>query len=420
MNVSLGRIGYAALGLLIGAQIVGGTNTRQTVRGLAHTISVGENPRAIAVDAQTARAFVLNRGNLSRIGIPTGPGSVSVLDTHSGTLLRTVPVGVDPNAVAVDLTGGYVFVVNGGPFDRNGYQSSAGSVSVLDAHTGLVVRNITVGIAPVGIIVNQQARHVLVLNRGNIDAPPGDNYGSVSDLDPLSGRLLHTIPVGFHPVAIAIDALLGRAFVANFLSNSVSVLDARRSRLLDTITLGPSPGTVAALAVDERRERALVLSLRPNVTAGGGSSFGRVATIDAGTGHIVRVVPVPEPVAIAVDQQSGHAFVTSTTDNGGSVLMLDARGGTILHTEHIQTYPGTVFVNAQDHRAYVTTAGHLDRHGVPQGRGSVSIFDTRTGRFRCSTSVGVGPVDVAIDVHTGYTFVVNEGENSVTMLRFAC
>src|SRR5437764_14634142 len=66
------------------------------------TVSVGSTPVSLAVDARTGRAFVVNNGD----------GSVSVIDSYRGRLLRTVGVGPGPTAVVVDEPGRRVLVTN--------------------------------------------------------------------------------------------------------------------------------------------------------------------------------------------------------------------------------------------------------------------------------------------------------------------
>jgi DNA-binding beta-propeller fold protein YncE len=77
----------------------------------------------------------------------TGPGSVVMLDAHSGRVLRTVQVGVVPGAVAVDTGGGHVFVMNAAGVEPLSSPpmaslSAPGGVSVLDAGRGTVRRTI--------------------------------------------------------------------------------------------------------------------------------------------------------------------------------------------------------------------------------------------------------------------------------------
>jgi DNA-binding beta-propeller fold protein YncE len=80
----------ASATLLLLALLMGGSPARQDGAArrsiptdcVVHTVPVGKTPAAVVVDAQTGRAFVANRYD----------DSVSVLDTHTRRLLRTVPV----------------------------------------------------------------------------------------------------------------------------------------------------------------------------------------------------------------------------------------------------------------------------------------------------------------------------------------
>src|SRR5919199_499155 len=67
---------------------------------------------AMAVDARHQHLLVTNVGAMDSAGNPLGPGRVSVLDTRSGVVLRTVPVGLAPGDVAVDERAGRALVLN--------------------------------------------------------------------------------------------------------------------------------------------------------------------------------------------------------------------------------------------------------------------------------------------------------------------
>lgn len=82
---------------------------------LLRTITVDPNPSSIVLDERAGRVLVASRGVLHGY-LPTGPGSVSVIDARSGALLRAVPVGVGPGLMGVDERMGRAFVATyGGP-----------------------------------------------------------------------------------------------------------------------------------------------------------------------------------------------------------------------------------------------------------------------------------------------------------------
>jgi DNA-binding beta-propeller fold protein YncE len=108
--------------------------------------------RALAVDARTRRAFVVNRAD----------GSLSVLDTHSGAVRRTVALeraSADTTyTLAVDEQAGRVFVVSEKP------PPAHGRVIVLDARTGTVLGRTRVGLAPGTLAVSERTGRVFVTN----------------------------------------------------------------------------------------------------------------------------------------------------------------------------------------------------------------------------------------------------------------
>jgi YVTN family beta-propeller protein len=72
--------------------------------------------------------------------------NVSVINTKTNKVIATVPVGKEPNGVAVTPNGTKVYVVNSG----DNYNTPS-TVSVIDTATNKVITNVTVGSHPVAI-----------------------------------------------------------------------------------------------------------------------------------------------------------------------------------------------------------------------------------------------------------------------------
>src|SRR5205823_1761384 len=159
------------------------------------------------------------------------------LDARSGILLRTVSVGRGPRAVAVAERTGHIFVGN----------SNADTMSMLDTRTGALLRTTRMEQSPWAVAVDDRTGRVFVLGGGIDDAyvRPLGMSGTVSMLDARTGAVLRTVAVGVGPSAIAVDERRGRVFVANTSSNSVSVLDARGGALLRTVVVGAGPSAAA-------------------------------------------------------------------------------------------------------------------------------------------------------------------------------
>ena len=141
----------------------------------------------------------------SRAVVPTDTG-LSVLDTRSGAVLRTVALGQRRLAglPLLDARSGRVFVV----IRSLAHAPLPGSIIVLDARNGAVVRRVALGGSPGPLVVDERAGRVVVLTRGW----PG-TINSVSILDARTGALLRTLPVGVAANGMAVDERNGRVFV---------------------------------------------------------------------------------------------------------------------------------------------------------------------------------------------------------------
>ncbi len=153
--------------------------------------------------------------------------TLDVRDGGSGALLRTIRMrrtidlgrsgngfGLLTTSAAVSAATGRVFVADG----------STNAVSILDGRDGSILRTVMVGRRPGGLVVDDRAHRIFVVNEGD-----GAHPGTVSVLDATSGNVVDVIPVGVvgtAPAAIALDAARGHVFVVNVGNRTVSVLDA--------------------------------------------------------------------------------------------------------------------------------------------------------------------------------------------------
>ncbi len=176
------------------------------------TVPVGQHPALVAVDARDHRVFVADQGRLTGDRtLPIGPGSVAMVDERTGAVLHTVQVSQAPVALAVDAPTRRVFVLCTGHIDTvAGFVSRGGSLSVLDAMTGAVVRTLSVGPVPLHVSGSgavPTARQSLV-----VDSTSGLVYVATSAkvlvLDGATGAVRRTITVrgGITPSVIAPSA----------------------------------------------------------------------------------------------------------------------------------------------------------------------------------------------------------------------
>ena len=273
---------------------------------LLRTVAVGAAPEAVAVDERTARAFVV-ASNTNLSGNALGPGIVSVLDSRTGALLRSVSVGQKPGAVAIDPQTDRVFVAN--------WDSM--SVSVLEAQSGRVLQIVAVGLGPTAIAVDTVRRHVFVANRG---------CNTMSMLDSVSGRVLRTVPVGTpteYPVGLAVDPVAGRVVVRTDGENGAGPLT-----IVDELTgaVRSFQGTAGGLLLAENPRSGLVF------TRDTGSNMITLRAIR--TGATVNSAPWPGGGlaldwlhSASIDAHTGRVYVANWD---GTVQVLDGRTGQLL------------------------------------------------------------------------------------------
>jgi YVTN family beta-propeller protein len=181
----------------------------------------------------------------------TDNGSMSVIDTDpaSATYHRVIGRlrlgGHVPDPVFT-IAGGRAYVP----------KSGADSVSVIDTATS-AVKSITVGRYPWDVAVSQDGRRAYIVNFLE---------NSVSIVESASDSVSGTVAVGTHPCRIALSADGARALVVNNRDDSVSVIDTATASVTSTIPVGRNPFDVTlsqdgARACVHQRDGLSVLSL---------------------------------------------------------------------------------------------------------------------------------------------------------------
>lgn len=381
------RIALGALLLL--TMLVGGTGVyinNTTGSAPLHTVTVGALPDSVAVDPMTHRAIVASDS-----------GSISVLNTSTGALLRTISGqrSLGGTALAVDARVGRAFVCG---FD--------GRVRVLDTRNARIVRTLSVGRGLSAVAVDARRGYAYITN-------PASTV--IRMIDARDGVLLRTTPVGVTPTAVAVDTQTGHVFVA-WGGMMVSMFDGTTGQRLHTIRAGLG----LTIAVSARTQRVFVVDESTNT----------VDVLDARSGSLMRRTPVGlSPVAAVVSERTGHVFVANQLSRTLSIL--NATTGAVVATTPVTVDPIAVAVD--DQRARVLAIGVDNPADRPGGsnvvnnllyaiaaqkgfNGAVSVLDARSGVMVRTVREGQFPSAVAVDETTNHAFVTNVDGNNATML----
>jgi YVTN family beta-propeller protein/VCBS repeat-containing protein len=157
----------------------------------------------------------------------TGNNTVSVITantaTNSYTLTGTVTgVGATPAGVAVSSDGSRAYVANW----------NSGNVSVINTATNAVIRTIAVGANPFGVAVSADGTRVYVSNYGS---------NTVSVLNPTASTALVTsIAVGTNPFGLAISQDGSLLYAANG-PDTVSIISAKSNAVVQSVTIDTAP-----------------------------------------------------------------------------------------------------------------------------------------------------------------------------------
>ncbi|MDB6058466.1 MAG: Phosphoesterase family protein, partial [Verrucomicrobiales bacterium] len=227
-----------------------------------------EIPAGLALSTDGQRLYVA--GNLSN--------RLLEIDLVTGKTLRTIAVGALPYDVAV--VGDKVFVSNwggrqfvkgegkSGPagqgttvrVDPVRFIANEGSVSVVDAKTGTVEKEIVTGARATGLAVTPDQKFIAVANVG---------ADSVSVIDVRTLEIVETISLrwqpkdlfGASPDALVFDDSGKRLYVCNATQNAIAAVDFSpgKSRLVGLIPTGWFPG---AIDFDQKHSKLCVANVK--------------------------------------------------------------------------------------------------------------------------------------------------------------
>ena len=145
-----------------------------------------------------------------------------------------------------------------------------------------------------------------------VDSRGVASTGAVTRVDLETGKATHTLAVGLHPTALALDEARRRLYVANGNGDSVSVIDTERVQVVRTIAIQPFSQAVRGIA-----PTALQVSADGATLYAACGGINAVAVIDTGTGKIRGMIPTGwYPNGLALDPGGKYLAVSSLLGPG--------------------------------------------------------------------------------------------------------
>ncbi len=245
-------------------------------------VSLGGDPRGVAVDPATRHVYVANSWS----------NDLSIIDGENMQEIARVPVGLRPLDAAVGREG-RVYVAN----------ADGDNVSLVESGTGRLLGVVPLSIVPRDMVVNQDTGELYIACAST------DSVYVVKD-----GRVAAEMPVGQYPRELALSPDGQTLAVLNYVSGDLILLSAEDGHTVGMVPVGRLPQGLA---------------LAPDA----GQLFASDIVLDAGGLQVLRNVELltmygttVKPIEIQIDARTGRAYMIAFNgvpgSNGGDIVYI--------------------------------------------------------------------------------------------------
>jgi YVTN family beta-propeller protein len=354
-----------------------------TSNSLTFTITPGAvDPQSIAVDPAGKFLYVATLGCGGGVG---GYVSMYTIDPTTGALASVGPpvptYGYGADSVTVDPLGKFAYVTNSGNvFNYDNEADGILAMYTIDATTGALTSTGTIigncpGLClPSSMVVDPSGKFAYVANGGG-----GVPYNiAMYTISATTGALtsIGTIATGTDPLSVAVDPAGKFAYVTSSDSNDVSMytINATTGALTSVGTIAAGTGPVS-VAVDPLSKFTYVTNSSSNDLS--------VYTINSTTGALTSVGTVAtgaEPVSVAVDPSGKFAYVANLGSNDVSMYTINITTGALtpIGTIAAGSTPTSIAIHPSGKFAYVTNSASNDvsMYSIDAGTGALTLIGT--------------------------------------------
>ena len=305
--------------------------------------------------------------------------TVTVLDSHDGSVIATVPVGKRPRGLKLNHDGSILYVaVSGLPkcpptvpdeeCAKLKRDLTVDGIATIDTRTLKLKGVLKSGSDPEQFDVSPDGKRLFVSN---------EDAARATVLDTSSGAIVGTIPIGHEPEGVRVSPNGKWVLVTSETDSTVSIIDSGTLKVLKTAPVGMRP-----------RDMAFTPDSKTAFVSGeGDASLSRVP-IPAGE-PVSRVVQLPQkarPMGVVFDAASNRVYMS--TGRGGTVAVIQvAPGGEKLLKEiPVGARPWGIALSQDGKRLYTANGPSND----------VTIVDTSSLSVLKKVPVGKGPWGVVL------------------------
>jgi YVTN family beta-propeller protein len=287
------------------------------------------------------------------------------------------------------------------------YMAAGATVTPIDLATKTAGTPIPVGHHPVAVAITPDGKTAYVVNSGNPNYPgigfpgdPGVELGSVTPIDTKTNTPGSPTVVDYGARAIAIAPDGGAAYVTA--DGDEQPGDPADITPIDTTTTNAGPrGGCGEICVG--------IVITPNGKRGYATDAGgfveplKLPYRELGPSIAIGGGAVPQGIAIAPDGKTAYVALL----NRSAVVPLDLDDTTFGHSIAVGASPWAIAVNPDGKSVYVTNSGD----------GTVTPIDTQTNKPGKEIAVGASPQGIAIAPDGVTAYVTNSGDGTVTPIN---
>ena len=285
------------------------SGTDQVVR----TIRVGSRPRGIRVSPDGNTVSIALSGYAPEI--LTAMDAIVSVDVASGEILRRYDAGTDPETFDLSPDGRTLYISN----------EDAGTATVVDVATGEIMATLSVGVEPEGVAASPDGRWVYIT---------AESSNTVAVIDTRTRTVVHAFLVDARPRSVAFAPDSRRAYVTNEIGGVLSVVDVEGGhQVIHTLDLAGGVSKPVGVVVSPDGSRVYVANGHAH----------SVSVIDAATLEELEQIPVGRrPWGIAVTPDGRKIYTANGLSN--DVTVIDARTGEVLSTIRVGNKPWGVAI----------------------------------------------------------------------------
>jgi YVTN family beta-propeller protein len=397
--------------------VIDGLNTQ--TNEVVSTITTGAYPNTLAYDATTNGLF---------FGLQTDD-EVSLANASTGLVQRTVGIGFEPLAMAVDPVSGNLFVT--------GWNSTGTAyIAVLSGSTGVVDATFAFGMdrfpvaGPNGLAYDPANGDFYI---ASIVGGATGTRGNLTVVNASSFSTLTNLSLTFNPDAILYAPSTGNLYLGNQSGDDLGVFSPASASVTGTVLL---PNVPSLLTYGSTHKRVYV------------GIDGNVSVVNTLTNKVTSTFPVTrQPDGLAFDAHNGELFIsdyvwnnvsvvnTSSFTVAGSILlgalpynMAYDSGNGDLYVADLESSQLIVVNAATEH-----VTGYIPLGTTPYGvvydpmtqdvyvddfyTGNVSVVSCATNTLVGYLPAGVNPWGIAYDGANHDIYVTNVGSNNITILN---